>query len=155
MLPSGVLLIDNAQYADQGVYRCVASTKKSKRVSNNAHFEVVAADGRFRQSEMLADSKLVAIEARSGDNLFLECGASGSPTPVLRWSNEPPGQAEIDLQVLPRDGTNVLAIPNITVDFAGVYICRATNKDATNKEHQAFVVSSFALIKEYEAKILD
>ena len=141
MLPSGVLLIDNAQYADQGVYRCVAITKKYKRVSKDAYFEVVAADGRFRPPEMLADSKLVAIEVRSGENLFLECGASGSPAPSLRWSNEPPGQAEIDLQVPTREGTNVLAIPNITVDFAGVYICRATNRDSTNKEHYSNFVS--------------
>lgn len=141
MLPSGVLLIDNAQNTDQGVYRCVASTKKHKRVSHDAYFEVVAADNRFRPAEMLADTKLVSIEARSGENLFLECGASGAPTPSLRWSILPPGQPENDLPVPAREGTNVLAIPNITVEFAGVYICRATNTDSTNKEHQAHIVS--------------
>ncbi|XP_059487639.1 protogenin-like [Neocloeon triangulifer] len=137
VLPSGVLLIDTVQASDAGSYRCVATTKKNKRVSTDAHLEVVPASKIFRPVEILADSNVVDIQVHTGEALFLECGASGYPVPSLRWSTQPPGQEELSLEMAPRLGTNVLLIQNISVQYTGVYICKATNVDAQNKEHFA------------------
>ncbi|XP_065351080.1 protogenin A-like isoform X1 [Cloeon dipterum] len=138
VLRSGVLLIDEVQESDAGVYHCIASNKKVRIASEGAYLEVVPASQRFRPARMLSEPETVDIKVQANETLSLECEASGYPVPLLRWSSLS-GSKKKSFERQSRLGSNVLAIPNSMERDSDVYTCEATNVDSENKEHHALI----------------
>jgi len=68
------------------------------------------------------------IEAQSGENVTLDCAATGSPIPELTWTFLPriPDSKFRPVTNTSRNGVNVVTLHRVTPDHAGTYTCTAS-----------------------------
>ncbi|XP_046398270.1 protogenin-like isoform X2 [Ischnura elegans] len=89
----------------------------------------------------LSEMQFVEVVVQQGQDLVLECAASGWPVPKLTWSRSPsliPGiedDTEIPREVIntTSSGTNNLPLKTVQVQDGGAYFCMATNKNLENQ----------------------
>ncbi|XP_068079803.1 matrix-remodeling-associated protein 5 [Danio rerio] len=125
VFPNGTLFIRNPTVKDSGIYECVAvsSVGMAKRSVN---LQVKRNSGSARILSTSAHS----TDVHYGDQLSLNCSASGSPTPRIIWRT--PAKKLVDsyysfdrrMKVL-SNGT--LTITSVTEQDEGEYLCAARN----------------------------
>ncbi|XP_056321982.1 matrix-remodeling-associated protein 5 [Danio aesculapii] len=125
VFPNGTLFIRNPTAKDSGIYECVVvnSVGMAKRSVN---LQVKRNSGSARILSTSAHS----TDVHYGDQLSLNCSASGSPTPRIIWRT--PAKKLVDsyysfdrrMKVL-SNGT--LTITSVTEQDEGEYLCAARN----------------------------
>ncbi|XP_066475169.1 brother of CDO [Tiliqua scincoides] len=125
IMPSGNLQIVNASQEDEGTYKCAAYNPITQEVKTSVSSEKL----RVRRSTAEAARIIYPPETQTiivtkGQNLILECVASGIPPPRVTWA---------------KDGSNVsgynktrfllsnLLIDTISEEDSGTYSCMADN----------------------------
>ncbi|XP_044288920.1 immunoglobulin superfamily member 10 [Varanus komodoensis] len=126
LFPNGTLYIRNIASSDSGNYECIAtsSTGSERRVVvlQVKHSDIIP---------RIAVSSQRLTQMSFGDNLLLNCSATGEPKPKIIWRL--PSKAVVDqwhrmgsrIHVHPNGS---LAIKTVTEKDAGDYICVARNK---------------------------
>jgi len=101
-------------------------TKKS-RYSPEGHLKV-SPKSPFRRSPESISGTSAEIEAHSGENVTLDCAATGSPIPELSWTFSPriPDGKFRPLTNTSRNGLNVVTLHRVTPDHTGTYTCTAS-----------------------------
>ncbi|XP_041450431.1 basement membrane-specific heparan sulfate proteoglycan core protein isoform X4 [Drosophila obscura] len=130
----GYVVIDDIQIADAGAYECRAENQVGK-ASGTASLRVVEAP----LVVIKPDQQIIRLT--DGDELNLECLASGYPNPSVQWS--PKGQqpeTETSLGVNRDLGSNTayLKIYRVSLADAGIYTCSGVN-EAGNDERSVRV----------------
>ncbi|KAK2521549.1 Hspg2 [Columba guinea] len=110
---AGTLTFERVERADAGQYRCTAANAVGT-VQSHLILHVQAAPQIAGQPEV----KEVAV----GSAAVLPCLASGFPVPEITWS-----KLEGELPAGARAEGNVLTLPAMRHEDAGVYACAATN----------------------------
>ncbi|KAK2526705.1 Hspg2 isoform A [Columba livia] len=110
---AGTLTFERVERADAGQYRCTAANAVGT-VQSHLILHVQAAPQIAGQPEV----KEVAV----GSAAVLPCLASGFPVPEITWS-----KLEGELPAGARAEGNVLTLPAVRHEDAGVYACAATN----------------------------
>ncbi|XP_054705507.1 basement membrane-specific heparan sulfate proteoglycan core protein isoform X3 [Grus americana] len=113
LVRAGILTIERVERADAGQYRCTAANAVGS-VQSHVILHVQAAPQIAGQPEV----KEVSV----GSAAVLPCLASGFPVPEITWS-----KLEGELPVGARAEGNVLTLPAVRHEDAGVYACAATN----------------------------
>ncbi|XP_040441615.1 LOW QUALITY PROTEIN: basement membrane-specific heparan sulfate proteoglycan core protein [Falco naumanni] len=113
LVRAGTLTIERVERADAGQYRCTA-TNAVGTVQSHVILHVQAAPQIAGQPEV----KEVSV----GSAAVLPCLASGFPVPEITWS-----KLEGELPAGARVEGNVLTLPAVHHEDAGVYACAATN----------------------------
>jgi hypothetical protein len=109
--------------------RCIATnllTKKS-RYSPEGQLEVLPRSPFHRPPEFVSVTGAV-IEALSGDNVTLDCAATGSPIPELTWTFLPriPSSKLRPVTNTSQNGLNVVTLHQVMSDRTGTYTCTAS-----------------------------
>ncbi|XP_068684693.1 neural cell adhesion molecule 1-like isoform X8 [Montipora foliosa] len=110
--------ITGVQQSDKGRYRCIAENIAGK---DDLRFEIIEVDVPPK-IDPIPD-----ILVNEGEAVTLECKASGSPLPELRWYRHGRPQSG---QTLGTDGQKSVAtiiLQNIRWIDGGIYTCKATN----------------------------
>ncbi|XP_032935509.1 basement membrane-specific heparan sulfate proteoglycan core protein isoform X4 [Catharus ustulatus] len=113
LVHAGTLTIEQVERADAGQYRCTA-TNAVGTVQSHVILHVQAAPQIAGQPEVK--------EVSLGSAAVLPCLASGFPVPEITWS-----KLEGELPVGARVQGNVLILPAVRPEDAGVYTCVAAN----------------------------
>ncbi|XP_075629462.1 basement membrane-specific heparan sulfate proteoglycan core protein isoform X7 [Balearica regulorum gibbericeps] len=114
LVRAGVLTIERVERADAGQYRCTAANAVGS-VQSHVILHVQATPQIAGQPEV----KEVSV----GSAAVLPCLASGFPVPEITWS-----KLEGELPAGARAEGNVLTLPAVRHEDAGVYACAATNR---------------------------
>ncbi|XP_014117185.1 PREDICTED: basement membrane-specific heparan sulfate proteoglycan core protein isoform X3 [Pseudopodoces humilis] len=113
LVRAGTLTIEQVERADAGQYRCTA-TNAVGTVQSHVILHVQAAPQIAGQPEVK--------EVSLGSAAVLPCLASGFPVPEITWS-----KLEGELPAGARVQGNVLTLPAVRPEDAGVYTCVASN----------------------------
>ncbi|RLV89744.1 hypothetical protein DV515_00014742 [Chloebia gouldiae] len=113
LVHAGTLTIEQVERADAGQYRCTA-TNAVGTVQSHVILHVQAAPQIAGQPEVK--------EVSLGSAAVLPCLASGFPVPEITWS-----KLEGELPAGARVQGNVLTLPAVRPEDAGVYTCVAAN----------------------------
>ncbi|KAM9217540.1 LOW QUALITY PROTEIN: basement membrane-specific heparan sulfate proteoglycan core protein [Leptosomus discolor] len=113
LVRAGTLTIERVERADAGQYRCTAANAVGT-VQSHVILHVQAAPQIAGQPEV----KEVSV----GSAAVLPCLASGFPVPEITWS-----KLEGELPAGARVEGNVLTLPAVRHEDAGVYACAAAN----------------------------
>ncbi|XP_055023020.1 LOW QUALITY PROTEIN: immunoglobulin superfamily member 10, partial [Boleophthalmus pectinirostris] len=143
ILQNGTLRIVQAVFSDRGIYKCVgSSTSGADTVSIRLY--VSSLPPIFQQTP------IENVTASENGAVYLDCTASGSPQPTIRWIT--PDNIQLassqyligqNLRVFP-NGT--LIIENLTQGNAGKYQCLASNVMGTSKRMVNLFVKSRMLM---------
>ncbi|CAM4577609.1 unnamed protein product [Lepidochelys kempii] len=124
----GMVKIERAEQSDAGQYRCTA-TNDMGTVQSNVILHVQSVPQIAAQPEVK--------EVTTGSRAVLPCLASGFPVPEIKWT-----KLEGDL---PKDiclENNILTIPSVKPEDAGIYVCTASNRQGK--------VTAFSMLKVQE-----
>ncbi|XP_043356008.1 basement membrane-specific heparan sulfate proteoglycan core protein isoform X9 [Dermochelys coriacea] len=124
----GMVKIERVEQSDAGQYRCTA-TNDMGTMQSNVILHVQSIPQIAAQPEVK--------EVTSGSRAVLPCLASGFPVPEIKWT-----KLEGDL---PKDiclENNILTIPSVKPEDAGIYVCTASNRQGK--------VTAFSMLKVQE-----
>ncbi|XP_064413985.1 contactin-5 [Latimeria chalumnae] len=128
---TGNLYISKVQPLDVGSYIClVKNTVTNARILSPPTPLTLRDDGVMGQYEPKIEVHfLLMVTAAKGTTVKMECFALGNPVPTISWrrvNGNIPNRARL------RKSQAVLEIPNIQLDDAGMYECRAENSRGSN-----------------------
>uniref|UniRef100_A0A671G2Y4 Contactin-5 n=1 Tax=Rhinolophus ferrumequinum TaxID=59479 RepID=A0A671G2Y4_RHIFE len=128
---TGNLYISKVQTSDVGSYIClVKNTVTNARVLSPPTPLTLRNDGVMGEYEPKIEVHFpFTVTAAKGTTVKMECFALGNPVPTITWmkvSGYIPGKARL------RKSQAVLEIPNVQLDDAGIYECRAENSRGKN-----------------------
>ncbi|XP_005872270.1 PREDICTED: contactin-5 [Myotis brandtii] len=128
---TGNLYISKVQASDVGSYIClVKNTVTNARVLSPPTPLTLRNDGVMGEYEPKIEVHFpLTVTAAKGTTVKLECFALGNPVPTITWmkvNGYIPSKARL------RKSQAVLEIPNVQLDDAGVYECRAENSRGKN-----------------------
>lgn len=126
-MASGNLHVINVSYADQGSYTCTAANHITGELVDGQRIlklvvKSAAARARALTLTWQPEEKYLG---QTGQNMTLECAASGWPRPEIRWSRE--GNRPLPLNRSFYVGGGALVISSLASHDEGTYICEATN----------------------------
>ncbi|XP_026845949.1 basement membrane-specific heparan sulfate proteoglycan core protein [Drosophila persimilis] len=130
----GYVVIDDIQIADAGAYECRAENQVGK-ASGTASLRVVEAP----LVVIKPDQQIIRLT--DGDELNLECIASGYPNPSVQWSpkgQEPETETSLGVNRDLVSNTAYLKIYRVSLSDAGIYTCSGVN-EAGNDERSVRV----------------
>ncbi|XP_034667206.1 basement membrane-specific heparan sulfate proteoglycan core protein isoform X5 [Drosophila subobscura] len=130
----GYVVIDDIQIADAGAYECRAENQVGK-ASGTATLRVVEAP------LVVIKPGQQIIRLTDGDELNLECVASGYPNPSVQWSpkgHEPETETSLGVNRELVSNTAYLKIYRVSLSDAGIYTCSGVN-EAGNDERSVRV----------------
>ncbi|XP_044852234.1 basement membrane-specific heparan sulfate proteoglycan core protein isoform X5 [Mauremys mutica] len=125
VVSGGMVKIERVEQSDAGQYRCTA-TNDVGTVQSNVILHVQSIPQIAAQPEVK--------EVTTGSRAVFPCLASGFPVPEIKWT-----KLEGDL---PKDiclENNVLTIPSVKPEDAGIYVCTASNRQGK--------VTAFSMLK--------
>uniref|UniRef100_A0A8C0JBQ8 Heparan sulfate proteoglycan 2 n=1 Tax=Chelonoidis abingdonii TaxID=106734 RepID=A0A8C0JBQ8_CHEAB len=128
VISGGMVKIERVEQSDAGQYRCTA-TNDVGTVQSNVILHVQSIPQIAAQPEVK--------EVTTGSRAVFPCLASGFPVPEIKWT-----KLEGDL---PKDiclENNVLTIPSVKPEDAGIYVCTASNRQGK--------VTAFSMLKVQE-----
>ncbi|CAG0923386.1 unnamed protein product [Notodromas monacha] len=112
-----VLQMKDIQDTDAGIYQCQVLISTQNIISRNVKVSV-------RQPPVISDDSTRSVVATVGEDVTLECYASGFPNPRVSWRRK-------NNAILPTGGAvyrgNKLRIPSVSKDDRGTYYCVAEN----------------------------
>ncbi|XP_007472009.1 PREDICTED: contactin-5-like [Lipotes vexillifer] len=128
---TGNLYISKVQTSDVGSYIClVKNTVTNARVLSPPTPLTLRNDGVMGEYEPKIEVHFpFTVTASKGATVKMECFALGNPVPTITWikvNGYIPGKARL------RKSQAVLEIPNVQLDDAGIYECRAENSRGKN-----------------------
>ncbi|XP_019521708.1 PREDICTED: contactin-5-like [Hipposideros armiger] len=128
---TGNLYISKVQTSDVGSYIClVKNTVTNARVLSPPTPLTLRNDGVMGEYEPKIEVHFpFTVTAAKGTTVKMECFALGNPVPTITWmkvNGYIPGKARL------RKSQAVLEIPNVQLDDAGIYECRAENSRGKN-----------------------
>ncbi|XP_059961217.1 contactin-5 [Mesoplodon densirostris] len=128
---TGNLYISKVQTSDVGSYIClVKNTVTNARVLSPPTPLTLRNDGVMGEYEPKIEVHFAfTVTAAKGTTVKMECFALGNPVPTITWmkvNGYIPGKARL------RKSQAVLEIPNVQLDDAGIYECRAENSRGKN-----------------------
>ncbi|XP_032708623.1 contactin-5 isoform X1 [Lontra canadensis] len=128
---TGNLYISKVQSSDVGSYIClVKNTVTNARVLSPPTPLTLRNDGVMGEYEPKIEVHFpFTVTAAKGTTVKMECFALGNPIPTITWmkvNGYIPSKARL------RKSQAVLEIPNIQLDDAGLYECRAENSRGKN-----------------------
>uniref|UniRef100_A0A8C6C5Q7 Contactin-5 n=1 Tax=Monodon monoceros TaxID=40151 RepID=A0A8C6C5Q7_MONMO len=128
---TGNLYISKVQTSDVGSYIClVKNTVTNARVLSPPTPLTLRNDGVMGEYEPKIEVHFpFIVTAAKGTTVKMECFALGNPVPTITWmkvNGYIPGKARL------RKSQAVLEIPNVQLDDAGMYECRAENSRGKN-----------------------
>ncbi|XP_076033243.1 protogenin B-like isoform X2 [Oratosquilla oratoria] len=139
---AGVLQIDGALRTDAGIYRCQADNQVAGKSRHSSGIQVQVSDSQGFYAPLFFLSPTEAIQMRVGQDVTLECFASGYPKPSITWAYKAnasdvhtewkavklePGKVEIS-------GQGNLVLYSIGVKQGGSYQCTAANTNLANNQ---------------------
>ncbi|XP_034139571.1 basement membrane-specific heparan sulfate proteoglycan core protein isoform X18 [Drosophila guanche] len=130
----GYVVIDDIQIGDAGAYECRAENQVGK-ASGTATLRVVEAP------LVVIKPGQQIIRLTDGDELNLECVASGYPNPSVQWSpkgHEPETETSLGVNRESVSNTAYLKIYRVSLSDAGIYTCSGVN-EAGNDERSVRV----------------
>jgi len=111
------LQVKDIQESDVGDYQCQVVINISNKITADVSLLV-------RIPPVIADNSTRSTVASEGQQVKLQCYASGFPQPRIYWRRE-------NNAILPTGGSifrgNVLVIPNVRREYRGTYYCVADN----------------------------
>ncbi|XP_026531431.1 contactin-5 [Notechis scutatus] len=128
---TGNLYISKVQPSDVGSYIClVKNTVTNARVLSPPTPLTLRTDGVMGEYEPKIEIHFpFTVTAAKGSTVRMECFALGNPVPIISWRkvNGPnPSKARL------RKSQAVLEIPNVQLEDAGTYECKAENSRGRN-----------------------
>uniref|UniRef100_A0A2K6KXT5 Contactin-5 n=1 Tax=Rhinopithecus bieti TaxID=61621 RepID=A0A2K6KXT5_RHIBE len=128
---TGNLYISKVQTSDVGSYIClVKNTVTNARVLSPPTPLTLRNDGVMGEYEPKIEVHFpFTVTAAKGTTVKMECFALGNPVPTITWmkvNGYIPSKARL------RKSQAVLEIPNVQLDDAGIYECRAENSRGKN-----------------------
>ncbi|XP_003253076.1 contactin-5 [Nomascus leucogenys] len=128
---TGNLYISKVQTSDVGSYIClVKNTVTNARVLSPPTPLTLRNDGVMGEYEPKIEVHFpFTVTAAKGTTVKVECFALGNPVPTITWmkvNGYIPSKARL------RKSQAVLEIPNVQLDDAGIYECRAENSRGKN-----------------------
>ncbi|EHB12868.1 Contactin-5, partial [Heterocephalus glaber] len=128
---TGNLYISKVQTSDVGSYIClVKNTVTNARVLSPPTPLTLRDDGVMGEYEPKIEVHFpFTVTAAKGTTVKMECFALGNPVPTITWMKANgyiPGKSRL------RKSQAVLEIPNVQLDDAGIYECRAENARGKN-----------------------
>ncbi|KAM9220238.1 contactin-5 [Dugong dugon] len=128
---TGNLYISKVQTSDVGSYIClVKNTVTNARVLSPPTPLTLRNDGVMGEYEPKIEVHFpFTVTAAKGTTVKMECFALGNPVPTISWmkvNGYIPSKARL------RKSQAVLEIPNVQLDDAGIYECRAENSRGKN-----------------------
>lgn len=122
------LILDNVTINDSGVYKCKAGNLILSNLARYSDFSLHLRVVKRLQSQpptFILPPKL-NYTVRKGDDVFIECGAVGNPTPKVTWQKSQGTLPQNRMELVPGFG---LRIKNVTSSDDGVYICEHSNSE--------------------------
>ncbi|XP_075762396.1 basement membrane-specific heparan sulfate proteoglycan core protein isoform X5 [Pelodiscus sinensis] len=114
LVSGGTVKIERVEQSDAGQYRCTvtndAGTVQSNLILHVQSVPQIAAPPEVREVVM-------------GSRAVFPCLASGFPIPEITWTKL---EGDLPRDVLPEN--DVLTIPSVKPEHAGIYVCSATNR---------------------------
>uniref|UniRef100_A0A803W8Y0 Hemicentin 1 n=1 Tax=Ficedula albicollis TaxID=59894 RepID=A0A803W8Y0_FICAL len=113
-----VLLIEGAQVADAGLYRCLAANAAGTA-------ELLYSLQVHVPPSISGSSDMVTVVVNNP--VRLECEARGIPAPILTWLKDGSPVSSISNGLEVQSGGRVLALPSAQLSDTGTYVCVAVN----------------------------
>ncbi|XP_078513119.1 contactin-5 [Lissotriton helveticus] len=128
---TGNLYISKAQASDVGSYICLLkNTMTNTRVMSPPTPLTLGKDGVMGEYEPKIEVHFsYTLSAAKGSNVKMECFALGNPVPTISWrkvTGNIPSKSRL------RKSQAVLEIPNVQLEDAGMYECKAENSRGKN-----------------------
>ncbi|XP_039241314.1 contactin-5 isoform X3 [Pipra filicauda] len=128
---TGNLYISKVQTSDVGSYIClVKNTVTNARVLSPPTPLTLRNDGVMGEYEPKIEVHFpYTVTAAKGSTVKMECFALGNPVPIISWrkvNGHNPSKARL------RKSQAVLEIPNVQLEDAGMYECKAENSRGRN-----------------------
>ncbi|CAL8130911.1 unnamed protein product [Orchesella dallaii] len=128
------LQVKELQETDAGTYQCQILIGVNNRVTAEI-------DVRVRIPPVISDNSTRSLVVSEGDEVTLECYASGFPTPKISWRRE-------NNDILPTGGSiyreNVMKIDAVKKEHRGTYYCVAENSVGRGSRRNIAVEVEFA-----------
>lgn len=128
-----ILRIESVTHEMDGIYTCRAENVAGS-VTSSASIRLVEAETELDEQQKEAAprfaQKLQPLQLMDGDSLKLTCRVIGYPIPQIQWLRNKHVLAEDKGIHIIQDthGVCELHIPEIFVEDAGIYVCKANNK---------------------------
>lgn len=124
----GVLYILETEPSDSGHYRCKATNLVASRhkFSNEALLNVSSYLGIENVPELLPFRTGKVVQVLEGNDVLVDCAATGSPPPKLGWSFNIGGKIVPIVNMT--SSVALLRLQNVTVELNGTYICSSEDK---------------------------
>lgn len=128
-----VLYIDRFITENDGIYTCRAENVAGSVTSSATMKLVEAEDQLVERNEYLSPrfiQKLKPIQLMDGEPMKLTCRVIGNPTPKISWFHNKHLLTPNKGTVMIQDGNGFceLDLPEVFVEDAGIYSCKAINK---------------------------
>ncbi|CAK6968387.1 basement membrane-specific heparan sulfate proteoglycan core protein-like [Scomber scombrus] len=130
--PNGaVLTIVNARPANQGQYRCVATSSAGRSTA------MAVLNVKYAPKVRLVPAG--PLRVRVGDPVSIECRATGRPRPTLTWKRQ---GSTLQLVTVETSDVNTIKWPAVRPEDSGVYVCQAENNEGMTEVKVAITVES-------------
>ncbi|MBZ3878898.1 Contactin-5, partial [Sciurus carolinensis] len=127
-LIDGTFIINNPNEAkDSGHYQCLATNTFGSILSREATLQFACVMGEYEPK--IEVHFPFTVTAARGTTVKMECFALGNPVPTITWMKV---NGYIPSKSRLRKSQAVLEIPNVQLDDAGIYECRAENSRGKN-----------------------
>ncbi|XP_073722558.1 basement membrane-specific heparan sulfate proteoglycan core protein [Misgurnus anguillicaudatus] len=124
-IDGAVLTITNVRPNNQGNYRCIATNAQGKAA--------FSASLTIKQPPKVRITPSGPVILMAGESASLECIGSGKPRPSISWFKQE-GGSEIVVMSTTTETKAVLQVTVMTAEDAGIFVCRAQNKEGTAEE---------------------
>ncbi|XP_055315002.1 titin-like, partial [Sitodiplosis mosellana] len=150
-----VLYIDRFVAENDGVYTCRAENVAGS-VTSSASIKLVESENQLEESnEYLSPRfirKLKPVQLMDGEAMKLTCRVIGYPTPKISWFNNKrlltPNKGIIIVQ--DSNGFCELNMPEVFVEDAGIYSCKAINKFGKSTTKTNVVIEAYEYVPDSE-----
>uniref|UniRef100_A0A8C4R3X0 Ig-like domain-containing protein n=1 Tax=Eptatretus burgeri TaxID=7764 RepID=A0A8C4R3X0_EPTBU len=135
ILPGGrTLEFLHVRVNDAGLYRCMASNMEGKAQKNISLSILVP-------PSINGSERAIELNVVEGDDIILQCLASGIPQPSLYWQHNGQPLTTTSNHLLFSENDSMITITNVSTDNAGRFVCVANN--SAGEEYKVYDVHVF------------
>ncbi|XP_061908758.1 basement membrane-specific heparan sulfate proteoglycan core protein [Entelurus aequoreus] len=127
-----VMTISNANAANHGAYRCVASNLFG--ITHTIVSLIV------KESPVAIVTPVGPLRIRAGEPINLECKASGEPRPSVSWHRLDSNRKVMLSSHVPMESNAVMQILAARVEDSGTYVCTARNNEGGTETRVEVIV---------------